>query len=184
MGTIYRTTISIPQELKDRMDAAGEQVNWSSLAARAFESKLLEIELRSKRSMSTKDVVKRLQAAKEQDAQEDYEEGKQAGREWAEKTATPKELRRLAEYLEDSERSNVCWWDVEGDTGISWNAPFGAPDCLVFAIWPKRDSDRDAPEEFWEKALGDEHRRCWDAGFLRGFGKGAVEVWHEVEDEL
>jgi hypothetical protein len=59
-------------------------------------------------------------------------------------------------------------------------APFGAADNLVFAIWPKRKEDRDAPGEFWEQVLGDDSGRVEDADFLRGFGEGAAEVWSEV----
>jgi hypothetical protein len=39
----FRTTITIPQDLKERMDALEVEVNWSAVAARAFEEKLAEI---------------------------------------------------------------------------------------------------------------------------------------------
>jgi hypothetical protein len=39
----FRTTITVPADLKRRMDAVTEEVNWSALAASAFEAKLTEI---------------------------------------------------------------------------------------------------------------------------------------------
>jgi hypothetical protein len=38
----FRTTITVPAHLKQRMDAVKEEVNWSALAACAFEAKLAE----------------------------------------------------------------------------------------------------------------------------------------------
>src|SRR5437879_3439244 len=39
----FRTTITVPADLKRRMDAVDEEINWSALAASAFEAKLAEI---------------------------------------------------------------------------------------------------------------------------------------------
>jgi hypothetical protein len=166
MSNIQRVTISVPAALRERMDAVKGQVNWSGVAARAFEAKLLEIELAKKRgNMSKEDIVKRLKAAAEED-HEDYDDGKAAGQEWAAETATPKELKRLAEYMER----------VRGDTSARG---------LVTAVRPKAKDDPHAYESFWEEALGEEGAdRIKDRDFLRGFGAGAVEVWDEVSDEL
>jgi len=38
-----RTTISVPRELKGRMDKVKEGVNWSALACQAFQTKLAEL---------------------------------------------------------------------------------------------------------------------------------------------
>jgi hypothetical protein len=38
-----RTTITIPVELKDRLDKAGKEVNWSAVAARALDQELNRI---------------------------------------------------------------------------------------------------------------------------------------------
>lgn len=42
--TTYRQIVSIPANLKERMDKVADQVNWSAVAARAFEEKLKELE--------------------------------------------------------------------------------------------------------------------------------------------
>ena len=39
-----RTMISLPQDLKERMEKAGGKVNWSAVARRAFEQMLDEVE--------------------------------------------------------------------------------------------------------------------------------------------
>lgn len=43
MGT-KRTMISLPDDLKDRMEAAGTKVNWSAVARKAFEATLAEVQ--------------------------------------------------------------------------------------------------------------------------------------------
>jgi hypothetical protein len=44
MSLYARTSISIPAELKDRMESAPVRVNWSAVAARAFEAELAAVE--------------------------------------------------------------------------------------------------------------------------------------------
>jgi hypothetical protein len=46
MRRTVRTSISIPPALRTRMKAVEQPVNWSSVATRAFEAKLAEIEAR------------------------------------------------------------------------------------------------------------------------------------------
>lgn len=40
MGNTARVTISIPKRLRERMDAVGRELNWSAIAAEAFEAAL------------------------------------------------------------------------------------------------------------------------------------------------
>jgi hypothetical protein len=176
----FRTTITVPQTLKTRMDAV-EGVNWSALAARAFEAKLREIEMRDKKALSREEIVKRLQATQEDDARQDYEAGKQAGQAWAGRQATAKQLKRAAQWVSSFDNAPVVWWDVASP---AWNAPFGPTDHFVFAVWQDRRDDKDAPAEFWQRALGAEADRVADGDYFRGFVEGAVELWEEVEGEL
>lgn len=176
-----RTTISLPDELKEQMDAV-EGENWSAIAAEAFRKRLAELEwLKRATKMTKESIVKRMQSAKDEEGKENYLEGQAAGRQWAAKDATPKQLKRLAAYVEDCDRNSVAWWDSETPM---WNAPFSAPDYLFFEISPKDQGDRHAPGEFWEHVLGDEAEERYDADFLKGFGEGALAVWDEVKDEL
>jgi hypothetical protein len=179
----YRTTISIPEDLKEQMDAVGDGVNWSAVAAQAFRAKVFEIQSRKVTKMKTADIVKRLRASAESDT-EDYDDGKHAGREWATTQATARELGRLNTYLEDTTLGRFDWWDVDDPR---WMAPWGAADNLAFAIRPKLRKNEDPQEvrAFWQSAIGDDALdRLNDSEFLRGFGEGAAEVWEEVKNEL
>jgi hypothetical protein len=180
-GGVVRMTISVPRGLKARMDAADPSVNWSRTAAQAFEAKLLELEARSKESATMDDVIVRLKAAAELEANEDYQSGMEAGRAWAREDASPKELRRLSDYIDTYAHERIDWWDIDHP---GWPAPLGATGCFVEAVWPQRKDDRHAPGEFWEQALGDDADRVQDPDFFRGFGEGAVEVWEQVKDRL
>jgi hypothetical protein len=48
MLSYHRTTITIPLDIKRRMDAVMENVNWSKVASDAFMAKLDEIEERQR----------------------------------------------------------------------------------------------------------------------------------------
>jgi hypothetical protein len=176
-----RTNISLPRDLKARMDAVKESVNWSAIAAEAFEAKLLQLQSQ-KEVKGMDDVVARLKAAAELEANEDYQAGLEAGRQWAKEEATPKQLRRIGDYI-DSYATNYSfsWWDIDFP---GWNAPFGALDQFVFAVWPDRKEDREASDDFWRQALGDDAHRINDCDYFHGFGEGAVEVWNEVAHKL
>jgi hypothetical protein len=177
---VVRTTISVPRELKARMDKVEESVNWSGVACSAFEAKLLELE--SQRQVENMDdVVARLKAAAELEDKEEYQAGLEAGRTWAKEDATPKQLRRIADYVEKSDRSyDFCWYD----SSLNWNAPFGPLDHFAFVAWPDRKDDRSAADDFFEQALGDDAHRVQDDDFLHGFGDGVVEIWDQVRNKL
>src|SRR5205809_1051596 len=91
-----RTNISLPRDLKARMDAVTEPVNWSAVAAQAFEAKLAELNAR-KEGATMEDVIARLKAADALDNKTEFQAGLKNGESWAEKTARPRQLRRLEE---------------------------------------------------------------------------------------
>jgi hypothetical protein len=172
MSKIHRTTISIPLELKERMDAVTDQVNWSAIAARAFEAKLFEIQSRRGQTMNKADIVKRLKATKEQEREEEFEDGKKAGREWAQSDATAKELERLDKYITNTEDD---WWTTTDSASRG---------LFVWAAWPSRREEYGATDDFWQQALGNDAHRIEDDDYFRGFGVGAVEAWLEVKNEV
>ena len=176
---IYRTSISIPQELKAQMAAVSVPVNWSDVAARAFRAKLEEIQLRSKRSMTRQDIVKCPKGLQEDENMAEYDEGKVAGREWASRSASPKELRRIAKYIEMYEvqwDNKVLWWDTQDRLR---NAT------VEFVVAARGSGEQnDDPADFWTDALGGDAHRIEDRDFFHGFGHGVLEVWKEVKDEL
>jgi cell pole-organizing protein PopZ len=186
---VSRMTISVPKAVKAKMDAE-EGVNWSAVATRAFEAKLLELLASRKEVHTMNDVIARLTAAAELEANEEYQAGLEAGRAWAKEKATPKQLRRLAKYIEDLEDPDPgFWWEVND---VRWVLDgISATYSLAEAVWPdcKADppdckKDPTGPGRFWKQALGDDAGRVEDRDFFRGFGEGAVKLWNEVKDML
>jgi hypothetical protein len=178
----FRTTITVPQDLKRRMDAMKEQVNWSALACRAFEEKLAEIASKKERK-TMDDVIQRLRVSKQQMESEDLKAGEQAGRYWAQNRASARELENLERFLDrlDHEPSygrNEFFSDY-GSSGYS------TAEHLYFELYPEDNQILDGAKEFWEGALGEEgqHHLASD-DFLRGFAEGAEAVWLEVKDKL
>jgi hypothetical protein len=185
---VIRVNVSVPRELKARMDAIEESVNWSGVAARAFEDELRRLQSERK-AQKMDEVIARLKAAAEIEENEEYQDGFEAGQKWAKSTATPKQLRRLAEYVEGFETMSYDWWDVDEPRLM---APFGATDYFLFALFGRLGADNDAKKEFLqekaegflEEALGDNILRFEDVNFFHGFGEGALDIWDKVEDKL
>jgi hypothetical protein len=169
---VIRMNVSVRRELKARMDAVASSVNWSAVASQAFEAKLLQL-ASQKETGKMRDVIERLKAAAELEANKDYQEGFQAGQTWAKKDATPKQLRRLAKYIEDWPA--LDWW--EGDGVVNALA-------LTILNLSRDESDQGTLDAFWEGALGDLAPRISDLDFLRGFSEGAMDVWGQVWDKL
>ncbi len=175
MAKHARTTITIPPDLKARMEAVEEPVNWSAIACRAFEQKLAEI-IRRKGPKDMAEVIDRLRASRRRHESEQLALGNARGQSWARDQAEVGELILLERLRDECGRRD---WDGlfmsgEGDA-------YGSSEHFVFAIWPERDGDRGAATEFWEM-LGIEHHPQDD--FVRGFAEGALEVWDEVKDRL
>jgi hypothetical protein len=100
----FRTTISVPRNLKRRMDAVKEGINWSAVACRAFEDKLAEIDTK-KEEKTMAAVIQRLRATKP-DAL--YQQGHEDGRRWASERAEYDDLVRL-EQLYTRRRAERGW---------------------------------------------------------------------------
>jgi hypothetical protein len=178
MARSHRTTITVPNELKARMDAIGEDVNWSALACRAFEQKLGEI-INRRGVKGMQGVIARLRASKLEHASEAFGDGIAAGKEWAGATAEAVELERLERYREDIGSA----WDEVFAAGFG--GAIGIHERLAWTARPDDERDREAASRFWEQAIGDnfESLMC-DDDFLKGFVDGALEVWDAVKDQL
>ena len=150
-----RVTVYVPDDVKARMDEAGEDINWSALAQRAFVEAALSRAVRKDQSNMDK-VVERLRASKERVMEADHRNGKTAGQRWAKQTAEYDQLERLSEYLEDNNCEDV--------------------DCLRGLL----DPDGDHRREFYEW-VGRDHP---SENYVIGFVEGAVEVFDEVSPQL
>jgi len=162
-----RTTISLPEDLKARMDAAAETVNWSAEAAKCFERVLGEIASR-KATKELSDVVSRLRATRIDEEDETKAEGFQLGQKWAQHVATYRELER-ATAIDRNETLRM---------GEAWCIA----DVVAFEISP-RAADSGDSAEFWERA-GISLDTANDVTFLEGFLDGVDEIWEQVSDRL
>ena len=171
-----RTTITVPRDLKRRMKAVRDSVNWSAVAGNAFEAKLRELS-RKEESKTMQDVVKRLRKLKEEQAgNESFRTGETEGRNWAMNAATPDQLERLETF-----RSQMSSGDWNGlfETEEGWRE-------LARQIEPrtaaKSPSRRGKEKSFWREII--DETNISDMGFFRGFTEGALAVWQEVRDQL
>ncbi len=167
-----RTTITVPPDLKARMDAVEESVNWSYVASQAFERHLLEME--AKKMGTTKaEVMKRLKASEELEAKQNLEDGRKAGKAWAEESASVGDLRR---FKRNEPSGGWAVWFREWILvdGNSW------PNAIFMHI----DGEKvwDDEHTFWMEAVGeDDLDRLEDSDFALGFIEGALEVLDDYE---
>jgi hypothetical protein len=152
-----RVTVYVPDDVKARMDEAGEDLNWSALAQRAFVEAALSRAVRKDQSNMDK-VIERLRASKERVQEADFEAGKTAGAQWAKQEAEYDELERLSKYAEDGnqpEDEATLRRLIDPSEKLDW-----------------RDFGR---------LLGHENP---SENYVIGFAEGAVEVFDEVADKL
>lgn len=169
-----RTTISISDDLKKRMDRVKEPVNWSAIAKEAFELKLGEI-ARNRKEKTMENVIERLRASKIQRVNTVERLGREAGRTWATNVAEYDELERAAEINTNE------WFN-----GVP-NAPYGWCDYLAFTILDTSEDDRDGSvaADFWNRAVGDPRDpRLESEKWLEGFIDGATDVYRDVESKI
>lgn len=179
MATTTRMNITVPEELKARMDRVKVPVNWSATACQAFETKLAEIATQ-RRIESMSSVIERLRESDKEGHDETYRAGMTAGKNWAKREAKAGELRRL-------ERSRAKVRDYEWDMLFDENSNNAYAPCewVVFDIRPNTDGNREAADEFWENVLGVGYQAfISDEQFIKGFAEGALDVWADVKDQL
>jgi hypothetical protein len=171
-GNIYRTTVSVPIDLKERMDAVAGQVNWSQVAVRAFEEKLAELAA-AKTEKTMGDAIQRLRASKLRGEDEAWTKGYEAGQEWARDEAEAEELDRLATLV----------GRVQHDRDFDWTSSdaYGIANHVLAEISGEDRIDRRDSEEFWKAALGEKYPQ---GNILYGFACGASNFWNEIREKL
>ena len=124
-------------------------------------------------------AIERLRTAGKAEDTRHEKTGVTEGATWAEQTATPLQLQRLA----------ASDWKAEGRP----DAPYRHCDLLYLVIEPmaKTRCDDDAgaiqreADEFWQVALGEGLQELIDVpAFLDGFVVGACGFWSQVEDKV
>lgn len=139
----------------------------------SFESKLGEIEV-EKAETITPDEMDRLKASKRKYESELIKAGREAGKEWARRTAEFDQLHFLAAYRHKCEQH----WEPEMfNLGQS---AFGAGEIVHGAIFPDEGMDRQLSREFWSDTvgLGDHHDSlAYSSTYVYGFVEGAVAIY-------
>lgn len=159
---VVSINLTIPRQLRERMTAVTGK-NWSAIASEAFEKALLREEA-TRDVKSTEEAFARLAASEQAGAGECRDAGIDAGRRWAMRVASMRQLRRIARELEGSDgRFGRPWTGADID---AWErfARVAGPDM--------------APEEFWAGAVleGDYTRRDFEVlDYIEGFVSGAMK---------
>lgn len=163
-STAQRRMISLSADLDSRMEKHPE-VNWSRVAADAFERKLGELAA-MKVSKTMDDVIQRLRASKLEYERGVFAEGIKAGKEWAQKDAEYIELKRLSDFCNSPRYTPEFFTTSETDA-------FSSGYHLVQVILGVDMPDRREGKAFWAKAIGESDKRWGDDEFVYGFAQGA-----------
>jgi hypothetical protein len=164
------------------MDAVSDRVNWSSVAARAFENELAQLNAR-KKGATVDDAIARLRAAEEEDSNEELQRGIICGKGWAITLARPRHLKRLMAFFEEhiALRGSTAVACVEALTGRAEDLGRLLAEIIEPALRDCEDQDVDA---FWERNVAGGRATINDEDFAAGFIDGATEIWAEVEKKL
>ena len=142
-----RTTITVPDGLKRRMDRVSG-VNWSALAAAAFEAELAAIAQRRK-GLDMEAIRDRLAASKAASHSSSYKNGHAYGTDWASREATYVDLKRITEFCETQDYDNVF-----GDS-VDWRrSPLG-PATYFAQVVLGDDVEASEADELWDAVFGD-----------------------------
>ena len=146
----------VPDDLKARMDEAGQAVNWSVIAQQAFREVILNLAVR-RETTTMDDAVERLRASKQSYVETERESGLEVGEEWATEDATYSELLRIAKAVEEARR------EIDLQTLQDLIDPehkMDAGDWVRF--WEDRGfSGASEPSDVWVRAFADRAARLF-----------------------
>lgn len=179
---VVRVSITVPADVKKKMDRVGREVNWSAVATQAFIVKLGEIaKTLEKKSMA--DVIDRLRGSKLQGNSQAYRNGLRMGEEWAKHSADVAELKSIESlYSEWDNELGSAGWDGRFREDFPWNDRG-----LTGAVFDYLYGNDDTLEErtFWQIIFGDDHDRYTNnPQAIKGMLDGALRVWRTVQNEL
>lgn len=174
-----RMSVYMSDDLKKRMEAVKEPVNWSALACAAFEHKLGEIAQR-KQVKNMKDAIQRLRASMLEEGSENRKRGRDDGADWAEHRAAAKELKRLDAAVQNVLSVFDDLFHVDDD-----NSAYSSGECFVMCLLPDGRFDRDDSSDFWATNVGDEAEELSrEPDYVCGFAEGALEFWRVAKGSL
>ena len=171
-----RINVSISDDLKRRMDEVEDEgVNWSALAAQAFETKLAEL-ITTRGARTMREVIARMKALKNKGGRGDRARGREAGISWAKNVAEPTHLERLDEIVNSAGED---YFAEDPDQDYSPAERF-----YYEVIEPNHEGRRRAALDWWSRTfdgIGEDGPLPAD---VEGFAEGAMEIWEQVRDEL
>lgn len=204
MANFVRMTISVPESLKERMNGHKADVNWSAVAAQAFERKCDEM-VEQNRVATIDDTIARLRMTASTQARPGFRRGYEAGRKWAMSEASADELMHAENfYRTDVAAPHVGSWpydkihvqEMDEKLGIPIGHMEPNPDRMESArhaaagICVETIRNREPGADIWEVAEAEALRifggreNCEDVYFLEGFIKAAAVVWSNVKDSI
>jgi hypothetical protein len=157
-----RVSISVPDEMKERMDALADRVNWSEAARSAFEREITAATMPDDPDID--EVVERLRKSKADSWQANLKKARDEGREWAKKHASYNQLKEVAR-LKFTGRSYWKQFDeatFEEDSG-DWGGYF---------------------YERYEAPPGAEPVPMPPDEYVEAFVEGVKDVWLQVADKI
>ncbi len=171
-----RINVSISDDLKSRMDEVEDGgVNWSALAAQAFETKLAEI-VKQRGARSMRDVIARMRALKNKSGRGERAKGRGAGIAWAKNSAEPTHLERLDDLISSA-----------GEDYFAEDADQDHPPAERFyyeVIEPDHEGKKRTALAWWSRNFEGLSESGPTGPDVEGFVEGALEVWEQVRDEL
>jgi len=157
-----RMNISIPNELRERMDKTPHSPNWSAIAARAFREHVSTFELKKGTGERMSKVAERLQASKAAFDEECKAFGNEDGRDWAEAHADYPELLAVSR--------------IDPSTLNDKEDVFSAIDPDFLGNWDM--------EYVEEKFFGRTSLYTNSVTYLEAWVEGVKAVFDEVKDQL
>jgi hypothetical protein len=199
MGRIH---LYLPDDLRDRMDTAAKasDVNWSSVAATAFELHLAEIAARKKRT-TMKDTVQRLRASRLKTEKRQTNDANKAGMKWTAEEAEWAQLQSLEALFGTWKPAEWNSWNPKNPVSYKDPArgglPFFGPGpagpiyehvlraiCEVLPVQGDKDvafNLKSDALEWWGKRGGGNEP---SPDFVREFVAGALDVFKEVRSQV
>ncbi|WP_275782487.1 hypothetical protein [Pararhizobium gei] len=167
-----RMTISIPDELKNRMDAL-EGVNWSAVAKRAYE---IEVEVKAQtKGDDMSGMVERMRAGKVRKEMQERPEWVATGRRWAVEDAEYEQLSAIAKIdLDGLEHDPRAADDNDARHFLG---------SIAFALYGECD-DFEINEAFLLITGDDFDSRKASTRTLVWWVEGAQQAWNEVKEKI
>jgi hypothetical protein len=152
------------------MKDCGDEVNWSAVAARAFQAEVARLGTQ-KRSVDIDSVVARLRATDNPTRSELFEAGRLQGEKWAQRQATANQLRAL--HVKSREARAKSGANVENWLSVIDNKR-PAVDVLSQIVGIEEKANRSSEAQALMKS----------SEFVHGFAAGALHIWKQVARRL